>query len=173
MTGLVRRSSVSRLLNGNAWRVQLRLFLGLGLLLIVSIGVLCSMQPLLNLAIGLVYPGYFCDTRSLGSFLGVAGYDFEVSETACDVLAKDDAITIFASATGKTEKIAIFTYEPGVEELPEIVAVDTHAARISLRSISSIFFREERIGDLPISYNIGHIDYPSTATPSPRSGETP
>ena len=131
------------------------------MLLIVSSGALYALRPILGLAIGLVYPGYFCDTRSLGSVLNVAGYDFEVSETACDVLAKDDAITIFVSETGKKEKTAVFKYDPGAEAFPKIVAADAHTARISLESISSIFFREDRVGSLSISYDIGRNYYPS------------
>jgi hypothetical protein len=146
----------------NSLRARLRLSLGIGLLLIISGGILYALQPLLGLAIALVYPGYFCDTRSLGSFSDVAGYDFEISETACDVLAKDDAITIFATKAGKKGKTAIFKYDPGAEEFPEIVAVGAHTAHISLKSISSIFFRKDNIGDLSISYDIGHIYYPGS-----------
>lgn len=153
----------------NSLSSRLRLFLGIGLVLIAMLCVVYPLQPILSFVIGWVYPGHFCQTWNRGSLSGLAGYDFEINETACDVIAKDDAITILASEVGRKEKTAIFKYDPGGDELPEVVAVDAHTVRISVRSISSIFFRSDVVGSLSILYDIGHVDYPN-ASPAKADG---
>ncbi len=129
-------------------------------MLIVALCAVYPLLPILSFAMASIYPDYFCQTWQRSSVSDLAGYNFEISETACDVLAKDDAITIFASEVGKKEKTAIFKYDPGGDELPRVVAANSGTVRISLHSISSIFFRKDVIGSLSIVYDIDHIDYP-------------
>jgi hypothetical protein len=147
----------------NSLNAYLQRSVAIGLALMVAFCALYPLQPVLSFVIGSVYPGYFCQTRNRGSLSGLAGHDFEINETACDVIAKDDAITVVASQTGKKEKTAIFTYDPGRDERPKIVAIDAHTVRISLQSPSSIFFRNDFIGDLSVVHDIGHIDYPNAS----------
>ena len=101
-----------------------------------------------------------CVTEARGKITGISGFDFELSETACDILAKDDAITVFISRPGSANKAAVFKYDPGTDELPVMTLVDQHTVLISLRSVSSIFFRKYSWEDLAITYNIGDIHYP-------------
>jgi hypothetical protein len=131
----------------------------LGLVVLILLP-LAFMYPLLPLVIGLIYPGYFCETRVRGSVTVMSGYEFEFSETACDVIAKDDAITVFVTKSGVGAKTALFKYDPGSDELPQVTSVDAHTVRIAIGSISSVFFRKNEFGDLSITYAIGHIDYP-------------
>jgi hypothetical protein len=132
--------------------------LGAALLLVVFAGALYPLYPSLLLAVGLVYPGFFCDTESRGSLTDVAGYDFQFSETACDVVAKDDAITVFISKTGESARTPIFKYDPGADALPTITAIDRRTVQVSLERVSSVFFRRYAYGDLAISYDIRRID---------------
>jgi hypothetical protein len=99
-------------------------------------------------------------TEDRGKVSDISGFDFEFSETACDVIAKDDAITVFISRPGAANKAAVFKYDPGSDELPVVTSVDRHTVLISLRSVSSIFFRKHSWADLAITYNIGDIHYP-------------
>ena len=129
-------------------------------MLIVVLCAVYPLMPILSFVVAMVYPGYLCQTWDRGSIVDLAGYNFDISETACDVVAKDDAITIFASEVGKKQKTAIFKYDPGDDELPKVLAVDAKTVRISLHSVSSIFFRKEVIEGLSIVYDIDHIHYP-------------
>jgi len=131
------------------------IFIALGL--IVAIG-----GPFVVLGL-LMAPGA-CITESRGKIVNVAGYDFEISETSCDLIAKDDAVSVLISKTGHQSQTAIFKYDPGRYLPPEIRATGAHSVQISIPSISSEFFRKDKWEDLSIEYDLGQIDYPSNGT---------
>src|SRR5207244_1513064 len=90
------------------------------LVLSLVIGVLAFMT-LGPVYIGLVWIGWapplplrgHCTTEVRDAVSAIAGLDFEASNTDCDLLDKDNAITIVVSRTGEAKKTAIFKYEPG------------------------------------------------------------
>jgi hypothetical protein len=113
-------------------------------------------------AIGLAPGSDYCLTETLGKISDRSGVDFEISETDCDTLAKDASVSVFASKHGRTREVLLFKYDPGgVEPIPVITSVGQHAVEISVRSISSVFFRRNYWDGLSVHYDIGSIDFPS------------
>jgi hypothetical protein len=110
---------------------------------------------------GLAPTPYDCITETRGRISGVSGFDFEISETDCDTLAKDAAISIFASRPGQARKVLLFKFDPAYDDLmPVITSVDQHTVQISIPRISSLFLRRDKLKDLFIIYKIDIIDYP-------------
>lgn len=118
-----------------------------------------------------MFSGFFCrrwrtdaTLRILGQQTGLGGYDFEISDTICKALAADEAVTIFATRSGETKKTALFKYDPGRAEIPVITLTDPHTVTISVRHVTSIFFRKSGWADMSIRYELGKLQYPE-ATP--------
>lgn len=121
---------------------------------------LCLIYVWLDL-LGLAPSPYTCITEVHGKVSNLAGFDFEVSETDCDVLAKDAAISVFASKPGQPHKTLLFKYDPGgVEPDPVITWIGQHTVQISVPWISSVFFRRDGFKGLSVVYKIDKIDYP-------------
>src|SRR6266481_5628354 len=75
-------------------------------------------------AVGLWSP-YACMTTVHQRIAGLSGFDFEISETDCDVLAKDAATSIFVSKTGERKKTLLFKYVPPDHGIsPSITSID-------------------------------------------------
>jgi hypothetical protein len=62
---------------------------------------------LLLFAVGLWSP-YACATTVHQRIAGLSGFDFEISETDCDVLAKDATTSVFVSKAGQAKKTLLF-----------------------------------------------------------------
>ena len=101
----------------------------------------------------------------------MAGWDFEVEDTNCDTLAKDDAVSVFAvspqmnkyrASRWITPRRLVFKYDPGGpdETPPAITATGKDRVLISLPRASSVFSKKSTVGDTDVDYNIGKIDYP-------------
>ena len=122
---------------------------------------LIAILYLLLATVGLAPTPYDCITETRGRISGVSGFDFEISETDCDTLAKDAAISIFASRPGQARKVLLFKFDPAYDDLmPVITSVDQHTVQISIPRISSLFLRREKLKDLFIIYKIDLIDHP-------------
>jgi hypothetical protein len=116
---------------------------------------------LLLAAVGLAPTPYTCITEMHGKVSDVAGFDFEVSETDCDTLAKDASISVFASKAGQAHKTLLFKYGPaGGDPFPLITPIDQHSVQISVPWISDVIFRRDGLKDLSVVYKIGVIEYP-------------
>jgi len=106
---------------------------------------------------------HFCPTETLATLSGVAGFNFEISETDCDVIAKESWIGVYASMPGKMDKALLFEYVPaGTGPIASVTAIDEHAVKISVPWISSQHFRRHRWKQLAVTYDIGTVDYPDT-----------
>ena len=104
-----------------------------------------------------------CLTMEHQRISNVSGFDFEISETDCDLVAKDAAISVFISKAGQSKKTLLFKYvPPGYGTLPSITAIDDHTIKISIWRVPVIFCRKEKWQTLTIEYAIGVIDYPSS-----------
>jgi hypothetical protein len=128
-------------------------------------GLVLTLAPLyLLLAImGGAWTPYTCITEIHKKIINPLGFDFEISETDCDLLAKDAAVTVFASRTGRNESTPLFKYDPvGPNSSPEITAINRNLILITIPRVSSIFFRKYDWGDVSVRYKIGVIDYPTT-----------
>jgi len=104
-----------------------------------------------------------CITEVHGRISGVSGFDFEISETNCDTLAKTATISVFASKPGRPKKVLLFKFFPAYDDLlPVITPVDQHTVQISIPEISSLFLRRDKLKDLTVIYKIDVIDYPDS-----------
>jgi hypothetical protein len=115
--------------------------------------------------VGLAPTPFDCTTEVRGRTFGVSGFDFEISETYCDTIAKSAAISVFASKSGNAKKVLLFKFVPSHEDLlPVITQLDQHSVRISIPEISSMLLIQNKIEDLNVNYKIDIIDYPDSDT---------
>jgi hypothetical protein len=106
-----------------------------------------------------------CVTEIKRQLHDVAGLDFEISETQCDLLAKDAGTSVLVSKTGEYEKTLLFKFGPIDDDLLPEIQVDQRGSTIliSISNISFIYSQRDRWRDMAIKYDIGHIDYPSVS----------
>lgn len=138
----------------------------LGKILFMAIVIPFAMSPSLFILLMLMLPA--CITEPRGKVSDLSGHDFEISDTNCDTLAKDDAINVFASKTGKGDKTLVFKYDPGGpmgDVAPQIRLIGPNKIRISVTKIASIFSWRAQLEDLYVVYDIGKIEYPDPRDP--------
>lgn len=105
--------------------------------------------------------GPVCLTEVRGRLSGLSGLDFEISETGCSAIAKDDAVSVLVSKAGERKKTLLFKYDPVyVDPYPTITSIDEHTVEISISRVSFIFCRRDRWDALTVKYDIGVVDYP-------------
>jgi hypothetical protein len=127
-----------------------------------AVALVCVLYLLLAM-VGLAPLPDDCITEVRGRISGASGFDFEISETDCDTIAKTATISVLAWKPGQTKKVLLFKFFPAyVDLLPAIVSVDQHTVEISITEISSLFFLKERLEDLVVNYKIDVIDYPDS-----------
>ncbi|HTG20862.1 MAG TPA: hypothetical protein VK681_12520 [Reyranella sp.] len=128
--------------------------------LAIGVAAVAVVVFLLMFAIGLWSP-YACTTTVHQRITGLSGFDFEISETDCDVLAKDAATSVFVSEAGQKKKSLLFKYvPPGYDAIPSITPIDEHTVQISIRRVPQILCRKDRWQALAIRYVIEVIEYP-------------
>jgi len=117
---------------------------------------------LLLAAVGLAPMSQTCITETREKIRGIAGFDFEISETNCSTLGEDASISVFASKAGQPNGVLLFKYGPaGIAPMPVITAIDQQTVQIMVPRVSDLIFRRENWEGLSVNYNIGVIDYPS------------
>jgi hypothetical protein len=135
--------------------------------LAVGVAAVAAVMFLLLVAVGLWSP-YACMTTVHQRIAGLSGFDFEISETDCDVLAKDAATSVFISRAGQTKKTLLFKYvPPGYDAIPSIAAVDEHTVQISIWRVPQILCRSEKWQTLTVKYDIGVVEYPGVHAQPP------
>lgn len=104
----------------------------------------------------------------------LSGVRFEVTYLSCDMLAKDEAIRVYAETTAsdgawffpkwRNKRTLLFRYDPSREDspLPRIVRTSQSTVLISIPEVSSISQQEHSWAGMSINYSIGKIDYPPT-----------
>jgi hypothetical protein len=128
--------------------------------LAIGVAAVAVVMFLLLFAVGLWSP-YACITTVRQRIAGLSGFDFEISETDCDFLAKEAATSVFISKAGQTKKTLLFKYvPPGYDAIPSITPVDEHTVQISIRRVPQILCRKDRWQTLAIRYVIGVVEYP-------------
>ena len=124
---------------------------------------LCLLYLLLAMA-GLAPTPYTCVTEVQRQIISPLGFDFEMSETDCDLIVHTSAITVYASRTGQATKTPLFKYDPfDPHPLPEVTVINKNTILISIPHVVSIFLRRDHWGDVSVTYNIGTIDYPASS----------
>jgi hypothetical protein len=135
--------------------------------LAIGVAAVAAVMFLLLFAVGLWSP-YACMTTVHQRIAGLSGFDFEISETDCDVLAKDATMSVFASRAGQAKKTLLFQYvPPGFDAVPAIASLDEHTVQISIRRVPVIFCRKEKWETLTISYDIGAVEFPGVHAQPP------
>ena len=102
-----------------------------------------------------------CTTKTLETFSGVSGFNFEISRSSCGLFTKEESIDVLVSRDGDTQKASLLLYVPAVDELPVIKSVGTNSVQISVPKISSLYYGNDRWETLSVDYNIGVIDHPA------------
>lgn len=141
-------------------RTLIRVLTALTRIAVAAVGFGCF-SAILFVLLYRVEPGA-CITEVLGETFNVAGIEFELSETNCDLLlSKDSAITLFASRPGGADKAALFKYVTfNFDERPSVEAIGSATLLISMRAVSSIYFQNDRWQGMTITYRIDRIEYP-------------
>jgi hypothetical protein len=112
-----------------------------------------------------------CITTSKAKVSNVAGWDFEVEDTNCDTLAKDEAVRVFAirsdaNRSSWTRFLArrrlVFQYDPWNQDelVPNIAATGNNDILISIPRVSYIYKQNRLIGHTAVAYDIKKVDYP-------------
>jgi hypothetical protein len=132
---------------------------------IIGLAVTIGLIYLLLAMVGLAPRPDTCITEVHRKIVSPFGFEFEVSETDCDTLAKDTSISVYASRAGQTSKTLLFKYGPaGKDPDPQITAIDQSNVKISVARVSDIIFRKENWHGTTIKYDIGIIEYPTSET---------
>ena len=103
-----------------------------------------------------------CTTETRQKISNLSGFDFEISETDCDLIAKDASITVSVSKAGEHRKMPLIKYFPAGwrDPLPSIAVSGPDQFLISIPGISSsLFFEHRKWEGISFDYGIGHIDY--------------
>jgi len=108
-----------------------------------------------------------CDVVYAQNLTDISGYDFEITETSCDAIAKWGEVSIAAAPTGHQPKTEIFNYDPiAGRPFPTIRVSADRRILISVPDIYEIRVRLFQLGDVPITYDIGDIVYPKASQPN-------
>jgi hypothetical protein len=136
-----------------------------------TMGTFCVVYAVLVFAAVVPWP-FACLTETKMKIANLSGVDVEVTYTNCDVIAKDEFVSVYASpAIGRGEslfarlrnrKTLIFRYDPGRQEdlLPSIKATSDNRILISNPGVSQVFYQSRKWKSVNIDYEIGHIEYP-------------
>lgn len=112
-----------------------------------------------------------CISEEKASIPDLAGVKVDIVYTNCDILAKDEALSIYFSRPGKRDllfgrwrnrRALVFRYDPGKPDstLPSITHPSRSTIQISLPEVSSVIYQSRSWEDISIAYEIGKVDYP-------------
>ena len=118
--------------------------------------------------LGLAPSPFATSTSTEARLNNVAGYDYEVTYTNSDTLAKNEWMSVYVSKSGTGflpywlhKKTLLFRYDPAASiHAPLIKAIDGNTVKISIPEVSSVFVKKTELDGLTIKYEIGKVDYP-------------
>ena len=104
-----------------------------------------------------------CLTETHKKIIDLSGLDFEISETNCDVIAKEDWVDVSVARTGWGGKTLLFRYDPGHPDnpLPTISRPDPRTIHIAIPWVSEILLRQYTWQGMAVTYDIGRVEYPA------------
>jgi hypothetical protein len=102
-----------------------------------------------------------CITEIRKTIPDLSGFNFEITQTNCDTLAKEGWISIFASKAGENKKVLLFEYDGDDYPLPDIKVSNDHNITISIPVIASVHVQRHKWQYGAIDYKIGRIAFPS------------
>ncbi len=116
---------------------------------------------------------FTCQTEEKLKVEDAAGFRFEVEYKSCDTLAKDEAISVYATKVAskgagllsrwRNQRTLLFRYDPGRWDnpLPSITRPSQSAILISIPEVSSIGYQNREWEKISVNYAIGRVDYPT------------
>lgn len=130
---------------------------------VVLIGVAIALLYIILSSLNLLPGRGGCLTSDLTKINTAEGFIFDVVDTNCDGLAKDDLISVLAAAPGGGPAVVIFKYDPARDsKLPEVKVVEKSGKKvisISIDLISSVVEQQFVWHGMPINYNIGRVEF--------------
>jgi hypothetical protein len=114
---------------------------------------------------------HLCEVEQVSNYENLDGIKLEVTDTDCDLLTKDEFVTVFASDASvkgrwffydwRSRRKPVFRYDRGRfdDPLPSIKRSAAGTILISVPKVSSIGLQIRKWGNKSIDYEIGHIDY--------------
>ena len=113
-----------------------------------------------------------CTTEVRLKIENLSGVSFEVADTSCDTIAKDENIRIYARKVDpkeagifsrwRNQKSLLFRYDPGNfnNPLPSITRPSSSTILISVPEVSEIIDQKHEWAGMSIDYSIGHNENP-------------
>jgi hypothetical protein len=116
---------------------------------------------LLSGALWLLFGMDACISTTM-SRISVAGLRFQVEDTDCDTLAKEEWVSVYGFADTGRGRTLLFKYSPASYHLPlpTIDVPDQRTIIIAIPIVSSVYVKLESWNNHSIRYNVDHIDYP-------------
>jgi len=118
--------------------------------------------PLSLVVVELVWAPGACITETRQEIANLSGFDFEISETDCDAIAKTASISVLVSTAGGHEKALLFKYVPADDGtlLPSIAVSAQGGISISISKVASIYSKIQKWNNSSVDYDIGYVHYP-------------
>ena len=118
---------------------------------------------------------FTCTTEERLKIENLSGVSFEVVDTACDTLAKEEAIEIYARRAHPKgirifsglwdRRTLLFRYDPGNPDtpLPSITRPSQSTILISIPDVASVLEQKHEWSNMSVKYDIGRVDYPAAS----------
>jgi hypothetical protein len=101
---------------------------------------------------------FACTTETKLKISNLSGLDFEISETDCDLIAKDASMSIFVSKHGMGPGALLFKFDPvDIAPLPSITVEEPDTIAISAPWVGEIFSKSDAWENMRVKYGIGAI----------------
>jgi hypothetical protein len=111
-----------------------------------------------------------CSSVTRGKLGNVSGWDLEIEQTSCDLVTREEAISVYASTHvppgSRTKWFArrtlLFRYDPESADdlLPSFEATGPDKILISVPAVSSISVENRILGKTTVNYQIGRVFEP-------------
>src|SRR5258708_33998269 len=120
---------------------------------------------------GIVPNRLSCNSQTETELPNISGHDFEITYANCDVLAKEEFVSVYISSTKANRKwwipgwlnrkALLFRYDPAMWKapLPSIRASGQDRIVISIPRGSSLIVENRKWRNVSVDYEIGHVDY--------------
>jgi hypothetical protein len=124
---------------------------------------------------GFVFSRLACQTEEKLKIDDPSGLRFELEYTNCDLLAKDEAISVYAEkilptgpwffSSWRNQRTLIFRYDPEREDspLPSITRPSQSTILISIPEVSSILYQNRAWANMSVNYDIRRVTYPAAS----------
>jgi len=135
---------------------------------VIAIGGICAIL----LAIHLALVHLSCTSEVRLKIDNLSGLSFEVTDTSCDTIAKDENIRVYVRKVDPNgagilsrwinQKSLLFRYDPGSWDnpVPLITRPSQSSILISIPGLSSISEQKHEWENISIDYDIKRVDYP-------------